>query len=207
MKKRMVINIILIAFTIAGIFFLIRYEIMGKLYDAMSSQVTQNKSQSEKNNARDELIYETVVDEDGNEIVIELEKMIVEDEEGNEVEMYVDISEPTVIYDHTYKGKITKIQDNKIYFNVDQEVKEGTDHIFENVKDYQIIFDIDTYNLEFDPNNASYSVNDCLVYEYESFYEAEDLGNIIGKYLRVNDTLFEDYYTGKEYKSLIFYNQ
>ncbi len=207
MKKRTVINIILIAFVIVGIFFLVRYDVMGKLYDVISRQVAQNKSESKNSDVQGELIYETVLDEDGNEIVIELEKILMEDEEGNEVEMYVDTSEPTVIYDHTYKGKITKIQDNKIYFNVDQEVKEGTDHIFENVKDYEIIFNINTYNIEFDPNDASYLVNDCLVYEYESFYKAEDLRSIMGKYLRVNDTLFEDYYTGKEYKSLIFYNQ
>ncbi len=56
---------------------------MGRLYDVMSSQVTQNKSQVEENNNQGEPIYETVVDEDGNEIVIELEKMIVKDKEGN----------------------------------------------------------------------------------------------------------------------------
>ena len=180
---------------------------MGRLYDVINRQVAQNKSELKNSDVQGELIYETVLDDERNEIIIEMEKIVVEDEEGNEVEMYVDTSEVTVNYDYTYKGKITRIEDNKIYFTVDQEVKEGTDHIFENVKDFQIVFDINTYNLEFDPNDTSYSVNDCLVYEYESFYKAEDLGSIIGKYLRVNDTLFEDYYIGKEYKSLIFYDQ
>ena len=40
--------------------------------------------------------------------------------------------------------------------------------------EYEIIFDIDIYNLDFDPNN-SYSVNDSLVYDYENFYIKEDL--------------------------------
>lgn len=206
MKKRIVINIILIACITAGTFFMIRYDIMGKLYDAMSRQVAQNKTQSENDNQR-ELKYETLFDEDGNEIVIEMEKIVVADENGNKVEMYVDTSEPMVIYDHTYKGKITRIEDNKIYFIVDQKVKKGTEHIFENIKDYEIVFDINLYNLEFDPSSAGYLVNDSLVYEYKSIYKAEDLKGAMGKYLRVNDTLFEDYHTGKEYKSLIFYNQ
>lgn len=44
----MIINIILIAFIIAGIFFLVRYDVMGRLYYVISRQVAQNKSQSEK---------------------------------------------------------------------------------------------------------------------------------------------------------------
>ena len=207
MKKRIVINIIIIACITAGIFFMIRYDIVGKLYDVMSDQAAQNKSQKVEEDTQDELIYETVFDEGGNEIVIEMEKTVVTDENGNKVEMYVDTSKPTVIYDHTYKGKITKINENKIYFTVDQEVKEGTEYIFENIKDYEIVFDINVYNLEFDPSSAGYLVNDSLVYEYKSIYKAEELKGTIGKYLRVNDALFEDYHTGKEYKSLIFYDE
>ena len=207
MKKRIVINIIIIACITAGIFFMIRYDIVGKLYDVMSDQAAQNKSQKVEEDTQDELIYETVFDEDGNEIVIEMEKTVVTDENDNKVEMYVDTSEPTVIYDHTYKGKITKIDKNKIYFTVDREVKKGTEHIFENIKDYEIVFNINTYNLEFDPSSDDYLVNDSLVYEYKSIYKAEDLKGAIGKYLRVNDTLLKDYYTGKEYKSLIFYEK
>ena len=204
MKKRKIINITLIACTIIGIFFLIKYDVIGRLYDIIDLQVAQNKSGQESDGARKEKIYETVLDEDGNEFVIEMEKIIVKDEDGNEIEMYVDSVEPIIIYDHMYKGEITKIEDNKIYFSVDLEVKEGTDHSFENVKDYEIVFDIDTYNLEFDPN-SEYSVNDSLVYDYECFYKADDLQDIVGKYLRVTDTVLEDNYTGKRYKSLTFF--
>jgi len=206
MKKRMIINIILIAFIIVGIFFLVRYDVLGKFYDLMSIQIIQNKFQSEKNDTQDKIVYETVHDKEGNEIVIEMEKIIVVDEDGNEAEMYVDTAEAIIIYDYMYKGKITKIEDNKIYFNVDLEVKEGTDHSFENVKDYEIIFDIDTYNLELG-SSSEYSVNDSLVYDYEIFYKADDLQDIVGKYLRVTDTVLEDNYTGKEYRSLTFFNE
>jgi len=204
MKKRKIINITLIVCSIIGIFFLIKYDFIGRLYDIIDLQVAQNKSGQESDGARKEKIYETVLDEDGNEFVIEMEKIIVKDEDGNEIEMYVDSVEPIIIYDHMYKGEITKIEDNKIYFSVDLEVKEGTDHSFENVKDYEIVFDIDTYNLEFDPN-SEYSVNDSLVYNYECFYKADDLQDIVGKYLRVTDTVLEDNYTGKRYKSLTFF--
>jgi len=105
-----------------------------------------------------------------------------------------------------YKGKLTKIKDNKIYFTVDMEQKEGTSHSFKDVNDYELIFDIDTYNLELN-SNSEYSVNDSLVYDYQSFYKAGDLQIIVGKYLRVTDTAFEDNYTGEGYKALTFYNE
>jgi len=206
MSKRKIINIVLIVCTIVGIFFLIKYDVMGRLYDIIKLQVAQNKSDQVNRDALEEIIYETVLDEDGNEFVIEMEKIIVENEDGNEVEIYVDTAEPIIVYDHMYKGKITKIEDNKIYFTVDLEVKEGTGHSFENVKDYEIIFDIDSYNLEFD-TSSEYSVNDSLVYNYEIFYKAEDLQDIVGKYLRVTDTGLEDNYTGEKYKSLTFFNE
>ena len=206
MKKRKIINIVLVVCIIVGLFFLIKYDVMGRLYDIINLQVAQNKSSPVDDDARDEIIYETVVDEDGNEFVIEMERIVVEDENGNEVEMYVDTAKPIIIYDYMYKGKITKIEDNIIYFTVDVEVKEGTDQSFENVKDYEIIFDIDSYNLEFD-TSSEYSVNDSLVYNYEIFYKAEDLQDIVGKYLRVTDTGLEDNYTGEKYKSLTFFNE
>jgi len=206
MKKRKIIKIVLVACIIVGIFFLIKYDVMGRLYDIINFQVAQNKSGHVSDDTQEEIIYETVLDEDGNEFVIKMKKIIVEDEDGNEVEMYVDTAEPIIIYDYMYKGKITRIEDNKIYFTVDLEVKEGTDYSFKNVKDYEIIFDIDTYNLEFDPS-SEYSVNDSLVYDYESFYEADDLQGIVGKYLRATDTALEDNYTGEKYRSLTFFNE
>ena len=57
MKKRKIINIILIVSFAIGIFFLIRYDVIGRLYDVMSCQVAQNKSQSKSDTQR-ELKYE-----------------------------------------------------------------------------------------------------------------------------------------------------
>ena len=149
---------------------MIKYDVMGKLYDIIELQVTQSKSSQAIDNTQGEIIYETMIDKDGNEFVIEMEKVIGEDEDGNEVEMYVDTAEAIIIYDYMYKGKITKIKDNKIYFIVDMEQKEGTSHSFKDVNDYELIFDIDTYNLELN-SNSEYSVNDSLVYDYEMLYK------------------------------------
>ena len=206
MNKRKIINITLIVCTVVGVLFLIKYDVMGRLYDIIELQVAQNKSDQENDNVQGEIMYETLVDKNGNEFVIEMEKVIVEDEEGNEVEMYVDTAEAIIIYDYMYKGKITKIKDNKIHFTVDMEQKEETSHSFKDVNDYEIIYDIDSYNLELD-TSSGYSVNDSLVYDYQSFYKAGDLQIIVGKYLRVTDTAFEDNYTGEGYKALTFYNE
>ena len=144
------------------------------------------------------------MDEDGNEIVIEMKKRIVLDEYGNEVEMYTDTAETIIIWESVYKGRVTKIDDNKIYFNVDLEEKKGTKHSFKNVDNYEIIFDIDTYVLEYDPK-VRYSVHDFLLYNSKHFYKAEELQNIVGDYLRISDTGFEDNYTGENYKILCFW--
>ena len=66
MKKRMIVNIVIVTCAIAGIFFIVKYDVMGRLYNVISRQVAQNKSQSEKNNAQGELIYVTVLNKDGN---------------------------------------------------------------------------------------------------------------------------------------------
>ena len=101
MNKRKIINIALIVFTVIGVLFLIKYDVMGRLYDIIELQVAQSKYDQENDNNQGEIIYETMIDKDGNEFVIEMEKVIVEDEEGNEVEMYVDTAEAIIIYDYS----------------------------------------------------------------------------------------------------------
>ena len=204
MKNWKIINIIIIACVIIGLFFLVKFDVMGKLYDTIEQEKSLNKSTKEKDDVQGEIIHKTVLDEDGNEIVIEMKKRIVLDEYGNEVEMYTDTAETIIIWESVYKGRVTKIDDNKIYFNVDLEEKKGTKHSFKNVDNYEIVFDINTYDLEHD-TKVGYSVYDDLIYDYKPFYSAEDLQNILGEYLRVTDTGFEDSYTGENYKALCFW--
>jgi len=205
-NKRKIINISLVVLILVGVFFIVKFDVIGKIEGVMNKQVEKNNVISDDEQDHDELKYETFLDENGNEIVIEMEKVIVKDEDGNEVEMWVDTAEPEIIYDYMYKGTIVKIKDNKIYFMVDKESKNGS-YFCEDVEDYEIVFDINTYNLESDPYDTSYSVYDFLSFDYERFYSAGELEFLVGRYLRVQDSVFEDSHTGEIYKGLDFYLQ
>jgi len=140
MKKRKIINIVLIIIIVIGIFLVIKFDLVGKI----ESKIQQQKVKKEASAKTDEseLIKETFIDKDGNEVVVEMIKIVVKDEEtGEEVVMYEDTAEPKIIHDHLYKGTVEKIEDNKVYFTVDKESKDGS-YFCEDVKDYQIIFDL-----------------------------------------------------------------
>jgi len=204
MKKRTIINIIILVVFITGVFFIVKFDAMGKLYERMKQQATQNKT-TKKENTKREFIYETILDNDGKEIVLKLEKLIGEDENGNKVVVYSDTNnEGIVIYQNGYKGKITGIEDNKIYFEVDLELIEGTSAGYVNVKNYELVFDIDTYDLESN-KNVGYSVNDDLTYDYKMYFSAGGLRVFIGKNVRLQDVCFKDSHIDEEYKSLVFY--
>ena len=201
-KKRIrIIVVVGIVFVLlAGLFFLVKYDVMGKLYD-----VTFGHSQEEEDvEARGDIIHETILDKDGNEIVIEMKKVVVEDEDGNKVEMYVDTAEPIIIEDNIYKGEITKIEDNKIYFMVDKEGNIADEFMFDVVEDYEIVIDVNTLDLEADSSDP-YPLIDYLSFGQDLLYSAADLVDMIGKSLRVQNILIEDYHTGEEYRSIVFY--
>jgi len=157
-----------------------------------------------------EVRYETLTDKDGNEIVLEMEKIIVEDKEGNEVEAWEDTVEHKRIYYYVYVGEIKKIENNIIYFNVDEEDKSMCEPSTKDVEDYEIVFDINTYDLESDPR-VGYDVCDHLVVESgepwsvgEHFYSADGLEFLVGEEVIVHDIMYEDAYTGEKYKMLFF---
>jgi hypothetical protein len=208
MKSRKIINIILVACIAVGIVFIIKFDVFGKIENRINEEKIRNETLNKAEEAfadEPEFITETFTDKNGNEIVIEYKKRVFTDgETGEEILMYEDTAEPIRIYDNFYKGIIKKIEDNKIYFLVDKESKNG-DTFCENVKDYQIIFDIDTFELEFDPRSHYFC--DSLIYNYELFYSADELKFLVGKYLRVQNSMFEDRYSGDRYKDLIFYSR
>ena len=204
-KKRIIITIVVVLCVLVGSFFIIKFGIVGKIYDAINKPVVQSQSDED---AQENFIYETFLDKDGNEVVVEMEKTIGVDVDGNEVEFYVDTAGPIIIYDYMYKGEIEKIEDNKIYFMVDREMKEESllYRKYKNVEDYQLVFDIDTYDLKSDPH-VGYSVKDFLIFDDEHFYSASELEFLVGEYLRVCDIMGEDSHTGERCKNLVFYLQ
>jgi len=208
-KKKIIISIVVVICVLAGIFFIMRFGVLGRIYDTIRCYVVQEKAESDED-VQEELKYETWHDEDGNEFVVEMRKIIVKDEEGNEVEMWEDTAEGITIYNNIYEGTLDKIEGNKIYFIVDRIVK-GENFDGEDAKGHQIIYDIDTYDLESDPS-VDYSVCDSLIVHPEDlwsadehFYSADEMKFLVGEYLRVQDCMAEDSHTGERHKTLVFY--
>ena len=216
MKKRKIINIVLIACIAIGIFFVIRFDLVSKIENKIYQQKIKNEilaKANEKYSDKPESITETLKDKDGNEIVVEMRKIVVKDENtGHEVLMYEDIAEPKIIYSKTYKGKIERIEDRRIYFIVDEEFSEPifgsgtTGYHFKDVKNYQIIFDFGNYNLAVD-TSVGYFVSDHLTLDFKSLDSVEDLEKVVGRYIRVQDSKYRDYYTGGDYKVLSFFTE
>jgi len=206
-KKRIIISIVVVICVLVGVFFVMRFGVLGRIYDAIRCYVVQSQSDEE---VEEELMYENEHDKDGNEYIVEYRKVTgAVDEEGNEVEMWEDTSEPITIYNNIYKGTLDKIEGNKIYFTVDRIVK-GENFDGEDAKGHQIIFDIDTYDFEEDPHSRYWP--DSLSFHNgdiwggdERFHSADGLEFLVGEYLRVQDSMFEDYYTRDRYKGLDFY--
>jgi len=207
-KKRIIISIVVVICVLVGVFFVMRFGVLGRIYDAIRCYVVQSQSDEE---VEEELMYENEHDKDGNEYIVEYRKVTgAVDEEGNEVEMWEDTSEPITIYNNIYKGTLDKIEGNKIYFIVDRIVK-GENFDGEDAKGHQIIFDINTYDLEDDPH-VGYFVCDSLIVHPEDlwsadeyFYSADEMKFLVGKYLRVQDCMAEDSHTGERHKTLVFY--
>jgi hypothetical protein len=216
MKHRKIIIIVLVLLITIGIFLVIKFDLINSIRNKISLQKIKYETSvktNEKYSAEPETITETFTDKEGNEIVVKMRKIVVQDENtGEEALMYEDIAEPKIIYIKTYKGKIERIEDNKIFYLVDKEFRKsifGTaadNYHFEDVKDYQITYDIESYNLDFD-ETVGYFVCDHLNLDFKDLDSIKDLEKIIGKYVKVQDSKFRDYYTGEEYKVLsIFTN-
>ena len=201
MRKRRIINIALVITMAISVFLTVKFDIVGRIKNTISQQVVQNKAEKA---VQEDLIYETSLDKDGNEYLVEMKKTTGEDEDGNKMEFYADTAEAKIIYSNMYKGTIEKIEDNKIYFMVDKKSKNGS-YFCEDVEDYEIVFDIDTYDFKSDP--ISHYWVDSLCFDYKDFYSAGELKFLVGESLRVQDSMSEDCYTGDRYKILDFYLQ
>jgi len=175
---------------LAGLFFLVKYDVMGKLYDVIDSQIAEDAT-SDVTPGRGE--------------VIGGEKIFLIDEEGNEVELVEEVEiEVNVIHNNYYEGTLVNIENNKLFFMVDKEVQEDP-YSVEDVDDYQVIFDIDTFNFKAE------SCYDALEYygsgdekDCYRFYSAGELEFLVGKYLSVCYSVTEDPYTKAIYKGISF---
>ena len=153
-------------------------------------------------------------DKNENEVVVEYPKIIDEGIAGNY----------KIYYENQYEGKIEKIEDNKIYFMVDKKGKKlgGLSTIYKDVEDYQVVFDLDSYTLEYDPLDKDYSVTidkdykslptfqsvyydgDYLTCDFKNFHSAEELEFLVGEYLTVWESMTEHCSMGITNKFLNF---
>jgi len=187
-KKKTIISVVvgIVFVLLAGLFFLVKYDVMGKLYDVIDSKIAENVAP-------------------GSGEAIDDEKIFLTDEEGNEVELVDEVEiEVNVIHNNYYEGTLVNIENNKLFFMVDKEVQEDP-YAVEDVEDYQVIFDIDTFNFK----EGSYY--DALEYygsgdekDCYRFYSAGELEFLVGKYLSVCYSVTEDPYTKAINKVLIF---
>ena len=134
-----------------------------------------------------------------------------------------ELSNSKIYYDNMYKGEIEKIEDNKIYFIVDRKGKKwgGITTVFKDVEDFEVIFDIDTYTLEYDPFDKGYTTTidkdtnlavfhtthydgDYLTYDHKNYYSVKDLEFLVGNYLRVDESMTEYFDYGVTNKFLSF---
>jgi hypothetical protein len=153
-------------------------------------------------------------DKNESEVVVEYPKIIDGGIIGN-LKIY---------YENQYEGKIEKIEDNKIYFMVDKKGKklEGITTIYKDVEDYQVVFDLDSYTLEYDPLDKDYSVTidkdykslptfqpvyydgDYLTCDSKNFHSADELEFLVGEELTVCESMTEHCRTGITNKFLNF---
>jgi len=54
---------------------------------------------------------------------------------------------------------------------------------------------------------VGYFVCDHLNLDFKSLDNVEGLEKAVGKYIRVQDSKYEDYYTGEDYKVLSFFTE
>jgi len=198
MFKKLIKVVGIVLVLLAGLFFLVKYDVMGKLYDVIDSQIAEDTTSDETPGRV------LLTDKEGNEVVIEYEKKFVYDEEGNKVEFWEDTSQAEEIYQYTYIGTLEKIANNKIYFMVDKEIILGV-FLPIDVDDYEVVFDIDDYALDFDPYDTSYFFSDCLFYKNALFFSASELEFLVGEYLKVKFYEFKDAHTGDIYKGIEFF--
>ena len=184
-KKRIIISIVVVMCVLVGSFFIMRFGVIGRIRNAINSKIVEDVTANVT---------------PGRGEVVGGEKIFLIDEEGNEVELVGEVEiEVNVIHDNCYEGTLVNIENNKLFFMVDKEVQEDP-YSVENVEDYRVVFDIDTFSdndlLEF---YGSGDEKDCYRY-----YSAGELEFLVGKYLSVNYSVIEDSYTKAIYKRIIF---
>lgn len=200
----LIISIVLLILTI------IKFNYVEGIFNYVKDWINRNKNINKIENDIDdypEYIYETFLDKDGNEVVIEMERR-TGTIDGEDVIFYENAAEAEVIYCHFYQGVINSVDDEKIIFLVDKECKnvdlDKSYYDYEDVEDYEIEFNFDDYK----SGSSNESLNSNSI-----FINSNEIGNrvevekLVGKYIVVQDFQFKDILTKSTANSLNFYTR
>lgn len=200
--KILIILIVIIVITALFCFFFIKFDVCEKVQNLFVDVAS-----------RGNITYENAVDKYGNEYLIEFSDVnAIDISTGEEVVITEEINDAIIEKQIFYNGEIRDLKDNKIYFIVDKVGTSSTLSSFKDVEDYQVVFDLNTYDLESDPYSKARYWPDFITVQAEDplepsifIHEIEELEFLVGENVIVQDIIFSDYYTSQEYKELLFY--
>lgn len=200
----LIISIVLLILTI------IEFNYVEGIFNYVKDWINRNKNINKIEDDIDdypEYIYETFLDKDGNEVVIEMERR-TGTIDGEDAIFYENTAEAEVVYCHFYQGVINSVDDEKIIFLVDKECKnvdlDKSYYDYEDVEDYEIEFNFDDYK----SGSSNESLNSNSI-----FINSNEIGNrvevekLVGKYIVVQDFQFKDILTKSTANSLNFYTR
>jgi len=210
MLNRKKVSIFLIISIVLLILTIIKFNYVEGIFNYVKDWINRNKNINKIEDDIDdypEYIYETFLDKDGNEVVIEMERR-TGTIDGEDVIFYENTVEAEVVYCHFYQGVINSVDDEKIIFLVDKECKnvdlDKSYYDYEDVEDYEIEFDFDDYK----PRSSNESLNSNSI-----FINSNEIGNrvevekLVGKNIVVQDFQFKDILTKSTANSLNFYTR
>jgi len=210
MLNRKKVSIFLIISIVLLILIIIKFNYVEGIFNYVKGWINRNKNSNKIEDDIDdypEYIYETFLDKDGNEVVIEMERR-TGTIDGEDVIFYENAAEAEVIYCHFYQGVINSVDDEKIIFLVDKECKnvdlDKSYYNYKDVEDYEIEFNFDDYK----SGSSNESLNSNSI-----FINSNEIGNrvevekLVGKYIVVQDFQFKDILTKSTANSLNFYTR
>jgi len=200
--KILIILIVIIVIIAFSCFFFIKFDVCEKVQNLFIDVAN-----------RGNITYENAVDKYGNEYLIEFSDVnVIDISTGEKVVITEEINDAIIEKQIFYNGEIRDLKDNKIYFIVDKVGTSSTLSSFKDVEDYQVVFDLNTYDLESDPYSKARYWPDFITVQTEDplepsifIHDIEELEFLVGENVIVQDIIFSDYYTSQEYKELLFY--
>jgi len=205
MLNRKKVNIFLIISITILVIVAVKLNYLDKIFEYKSIWMSRDKSDDKTENDYPEYIYESFMDKDGNEVVIEMERK-TGTINGEDIVFYEDTNDSQVIYCHFYQGILKDVDSEKIIFLVDKECKNAdlssSFNDYKDVEDYEIRFFLSDYNLKSSDEfitHCSIAINTNIV------TNKKEIEKLIGKYMRIQNIEFKDIITKETIKNLDFY--